>query len=145
MDGDFRINVGEILKNIGSMEVISIYFPLLRKTILIDTRFTVDDPPMVKVVPMASSVEERNRVLRRLRPHFPRPKAIAIVPWPKYVESLVQLGIWGKVLERLVDSGHKAAVQACDLALEEVYLLEREELSAVIKGENYHTLWARSR
>jgi hypothetical protein len=100
---------------------------------------------MVKVVPMASSVEDRHRALRRLRPRFPRPKTITIIPWPKYAESLVRLGLWQKVLERFVHSGHKETVQACNRVLEEVYGLEREELAAVITGENYHTLWARSR
>ena len=145
MDGDFRINLDEVLKNIGSAEVISIYFPLLRKTILIDTRFTEEDPPMIRIVPMAYTPEERNRALRRLRPHFPRPKAITVVPWPKYVESLVHFGVWRKVLERLVYSGHKEAVQTCNQVLEEMYELEMEELSAVITGENYHTMWSRSR
>ena len=145
MDGDFRVNLDELFRNIANAEVISIYLPLLRKNILIDFRFTEEDPPMVKVVPMASSVEERNRTLRRLRPHFPRPKSITVVPWPKYVESLVHLGVWRKVLERFVYSGHKEAVQACNQVLEEMYELEMEELSAVITGENYHTMWARSR
>lgn len=145
MDGDFRIDVEEVLRNIDSAEVISIYFPLLRKTILIDTRFTEEDAPMVKIVPMASSVDERNRSLRRLRPHFPRPRSITVVPWPKYVESLVQLGVWQKVMERFVYSGHKEAVQECSLVLEDMYGLELDELSAVIKGDNYHTMWARSR
>ena len=45
MDGDFRIDLEEVLKNIDSAEVISIYFPLLRKTILIDTRFTEEGFP----------------------------------------------------------------------------------------------------
>ena len=145
MDGDFRIDLDEVLKNIDSAEVISIYFPLLRKTILIDTRFTEEDPPMIRIVPMATTPEERHRVLRRLRPHFPKPKAITVVPWPKYVESLVHLGVWRKVLERFVYSGHKEAVQACNQVLEEMYELEIEELSAVITGENYHTMWARLR
>lgn len=145
MDGDFRIDLDEVLKNIDIADVISIYFPILRKTILIDTRFTEEDPPMIRIVPMVTTPEERHRVLRRLRPHFPRPKAITVVPWPKYVESLVRLGIWRKVLERFVYSGHKEAVQACNQVLEEMYELEMEELSAVITGENYHTMWARSK
>ena len=145
MDGDFRVNLDELLRNIATWEVISIYFPLLRKSILIDTRFTEEDPPMVKVVPMASSVEDRHRALRWLRPRFPRPKTITIIPWPKYAESLVRLGLWQKVLERFVHSGHRETVQACNRVLEEVYGLEREERAAVITGENYHTLWARAR
>ena len=44
MDGDFRVNLEELLRKIDNAEVISIYFPLLRKTILVDTRFTMEDP-----------------------------------------------------------------------------------------------------
>ena len=145
MDGDFRIDLDEVIRNIDRAEVISIYFPLLRKTILIDTRFTEEDQPMVKIVPMASNADERYRVLKRLRPRFPRPKANTVVSWPKYVESLVRLGVWRKVMERFVYSGHKDAVQACDRVLEDMSVLEMEELSAVITGENYHTMWTRSR
>ena len=32
MDGDFRINLEELLRNIGNAEVISLYFPILGKT-----------------------------------------------------------------------------------------------------------------
>ena len=145
MDGDFRIDLDEIFRNIDGADVISIYFPLLRKTLLIDTRFSEEDPPMVKVVPMVGTIEERRRALRRMRPQFSRPKEITVVPWPKYVESLVQLGVWQRVLERFVYSGHREAVQACNSALEEMRSLEKEEFSAVIKGENYHTMWARRR
>lgn len=145
MDGDFRLDLDEVLRNIDVAEVISIYFPVLRKAMLIDTRFTVEDPPMVKVVPMAASIEERNRALRKLRPHFPKPKSITVVPWPKYVDSLVRLGVWQKIVERLVDSGHKETVRECKRVLEEMQLLEMKELSAVITGENYHTMWARTR
>ena len=143
MDGDFRIDLDDLLKNVNTAEVISIYFPVLRKTILVDTRFTAEDPPMVRIVPMASSLEERQRSLRRLRPQFPRPRSITVVPWPKYVDSLVELGVWSKVLERFAYSGHKEAVQACNNVLKEVHKLEKDELGAVISGENYHTVWAR--
>lgn len=143
MDGDFRINLEDVLRNIYSAEIISIYFPLLRKTILIDTRFSESDPPMVKIVPMALTVDERNRALRKLRPNFPTSRSLTVIPWPKYVESLVDLGIWAKVIERFVDSGYKEAVQECNIVLEEMYGLEMEELSAVIRGENYHTMWSR--
>ena len=105
MDGDFRIDVDEVFRNIDGADVISIYFPLLRKTLLIDTRFSEEDPPMVRVMPMVRTVEERRRALRRLRPQFSRPREIAIVPWPKYVDSLVHLGVWQRVLDRILHLG----------------------------------------
>ena len=87
MDGDFRIDLDDLLKNVNTADVVSIYFPVLRKTILIDTRFTAEDPPMIRIVPMAGSLEERQRSLRKLRPQFPRPNSITVVPWPKYVTA----------------------------------------------------------
>lgn len=145
MDGDFRIDLDDLIKNVDTAEVISIYFPVLRKTILVDTRCTLEDPPMVRIVQMAGSLEERQRSLRKLRPQFSRPKSITVVPWPKYVDSLVDLGVWSKVLERIAYSGHKEAVQRCDQVLNEVRRLEKNELAAVINGDNYHTVWARNR
>ena len=145
MDGDFRIDLDDLLKSVNTADVVSIYLPVLRKTILIDTRFTAEDPPMIRIVPMAGSLEERQRSLRKLRPRFPRPKSITVVPWPKYVDSLVQLGVWSKVLERFAYSGHKEAIQVCNDVLQEVRRLEKNELGAVISGENYHTVWARKR
>ena len=143
MDGDFRIDLDDLLKNVNTAEVITFYFPVLRKTILVDTRFTIDDPPMVRIVQMAGSLDERQRSLRKLRPQFSRPESITVVPWPKYVDSLVDLGVWSKVLERIAYSGHKEAVQQCDEVLREIRRLEKNELAAVISGENYHTVWAR--
>ena len=143
MDGDFRINIEDMARQLDSAEVISIYPPFLRRTILIDARFTDKVPPMVRLVAMAVSVEERTRVLRRLRPEFPKPKAIAVLPWPRYIESLIYLGLWPKILQRFAESGHKETVRACSRVIDRVQRLEADELAAVIKGENYHTMWSR--
>ena len=74
MDGDFRINLDDMARHLDSAEVISIYLPFLRRTILIDARFTDKVPPMVRLVAMAVSVEERTRVLRRLRLNSRNPR-----------------------------------------------------------------------
>ncbi len=141
MDGDFRLDLGEITKNIETADVICIYFPLLRKTLIVDTRSDVEDPPIVKLVPMADSIEERFRSVRRLRPRFPRPESITVIPWPKYVDSMVRLGIWDKLVKRFVTSGHKTAIKSCVDVLEELRQLEKAELAAVIAGDHYHTVW----
>ena len=145
MDGDFRIDLDEAFRNIEVSEVISIYFPLFRKTLLIDARYSQEESPMVKIVPMALSIEERSRTLKKLRPNFEKPKSITVLPWPKYVNSLVGLGIWEKVLQRLVDSGHTGVIKRCSRLLDDLYEFESKELAAVIQGDNYQTMWARTR
>ena len=141
MDGDFRLDLEEIGRNIDSVDVISIFFPLLRKTLLLDTRLDIEDGPMVKVVPMLDSVEERFKSLKRLRPRLPRPDSITVIPWPKHVSSLKRLGIWAKIVQRIATTGRKDATVVCDKCYQDLLELDNAELAAVIKGDSYYTLW----
>ena len=141
MDSDFRIDIGEVCRAIDLGEIIALYFPLLRKTLLMDTRTNAVDGPMIKVVPMASSPEERFRELIRMRPRFPKPESISIVPWPKYVHSLVDTGVWDSIVRRFLEIGPPQIVRDCEACLMELYAVEREEIRRAISGENYETLW----
>jgi hypothetical protein len=141
MDSDFRIDIGEVKRAIDYGEIIALYFPLLRKTLLMDTRTTPVDGPLIKAVPMAASAEERFRELVRMRPRLPKPESINIVPWPKYVETLVRLGVWDNIVRRFIEIGSPEIVRQCEAALEELRQVERDEIRRVITGENCETLW----
>lgn len=141
MDTDFRMDVEEINRNIDTAEVMGIYFPLIRKTLLVDTRSDAVDGPMIRVVPMVNSMEERFRNLRRLRPRLPRPESITLIPWPKYLPSLKRLGIWDRMVQRFVNAGDMDAVCACEETFNELIELEKREIVEAIKGEHYTTLW----
>ena len=142
-DSDFRINLEDALKNITASEVISVYFPMLRKSLLIDIRVSFEETPMIGIAPMVSSIEERSRSLKKLRPSLEIPKSITVLPWPKYIRSLVDLGVWDTILNKLVESGDKELLKRSKLVLEELYVLELRELATVIRGDNYHTIWTR--
>jgi hypothetical protein len=141
MDSDFRIDVNEVHRAIDVGEIIALYFPLLRKTLLMDTRATALDGPMIKVVPMATSPEERFRELVRLRPRFPKPESISIIPWPKYAASLVRLEVWDHIVRRFLEIGPPEIVRQCDECLQEIYRAERKEIRRAITGHEYETLW----
>ena len=143
MDMDFPVDVEEISRIIDGTEVMTVFMPMLRKTLLLDLRCTSETPPFIRVVAMARGPEERIRFLRRVRPSFPRPENITIIPWPKFVDSIVRLGVFDRILQRVAATGYPSAVQECHQALQELRQLERAELAAVIRGENYHTVWAR--
>src|SRR4051812_20468969 len=87
MDNEFGLDLREIIKKFENAEVLSVYFPLLAKTLVIDMRSDDESEPLVRIVPMVNSVEERFRSLRRMRPRFRRPESITLVPWPKYVDA----------------------------------------------------------
>ena len=142
MNSDFIEDLEQTQKIIDDAEVMSLFIPGLRKAVVIDRRFNDTEGPLVRIMPMTASPQERLRSIRRLRPNFPRLHNLAAVPWPRYVDSLVTLGLWGHVVQRFVDSGHEEAVAACEWVLDELRRLEKAELAAVVSGENYHTIWA---
>ncbi|MDO8751514.1 MAG: hypothetical protein Q7K03_10290 [Dehalococcoidia bacterium] len=143
MDGDFDLELNEIHHAVSDAEVVSIFFPLIRKSLIIDTRCSVREGPMVRLVPQAGSWEERYRSLQRMRPRFPRPDSLVALPWPRHVGSLVQSGAVEWIRRRLEESGYSKPLLALDKAIEEVRRLERLELAAAVLGERYHTIWSR--
>lgn len=143
MDSDFRFDVGEVNRSIDSAEVIALYFPLLRKTLLMDFRTNDVDGALIKVVPMANTPEERFQSLLKMRPRFGRPESITIIPWVKYAHSLIDMGIWEHVVRRLADTGSVEAVRESERSYQELERLERRELRRALTGENYETLWGK--
>lgn len=142
MDNDFVFDLDEIMNSINSAEVMSIFFPTFRKAVIIDTRSNADTRPMVKIMPMVASPQERLRSIRRLRPGFPRVHNLTVVPWPRYVDSLVSLGLWGRIVRRFDESGEADMVKQCEEVLADLKRLEKEEMAAVIRGDNYQTIWS---
>lgn len=142
MDSDFVFDLDDVIKNVDNSEVMSIFFPNFRKAMVIDMRSNQTDGPMVRVMAMAASPQERLRSIRRLRPGFPRVRNLTVVPWPRYVDSLVSMGIWDKIVQRFERAGKTKAVEDCQNALEELKQLEKQELAAVVRGDNYHTIWS---
>jgi hypothetical protein len=141
MDNDFRIDLSEIARSIDGAEIITVFFPILRKTLLIDTRYDVEDDPLVRIMPMVSGPEERLRTIRKLRPNFPAPERIAFIPWPKYMASLVRLGIYDMVEARLQRIGREKPINELRLALKTIQEMEQTEIASAIDGKGYRTLW----
>jgi len=141
VDFDFRLDLTEVIRAVEAGEVVAVYFPLLRKTLLIDSRSTAVDGPMIKIVPMVATPEERLRALRKLRPRFPRPESITIIPWPKYVASLDRLGIWERIVGRFVNLGFPEAVRQCEASYQELIAMEQGEILHAVSGEGYESMW----
>ena len=141
-DDDFGNDLDEIARNIDDAEVISIFFPTLRRSVVIDTRTNEHDGAMVRLMPMVASPQERLRSLRRLRPSFPRVQNLALIPWLRYVESLLKLGVWPRVVSRLKSAGQDAAAAECGEILKELQAVEKAEMASAVRGENYHTIWS---
>ena len=141
MDNDFDLNINEIVQTIQSAEVLTLRFVVVSQRLLVDTRFSAIDGPLLKLVPPVKTPEERFRNLKQLRPRFRLPEKICSVWWPKHVQTLATAGVWPAIVQRIIDSGYPGAAQQCEDAFRDLLLQEREEVKSAILGTGYQSLW----
>jgi len=143
MDQEFRIDLAEVRSSVMRAEVITVHFPYFRETLLLDTRRSSSEPPLVRIRPSVASVDERINDIRNLRPRFGRPESITYIPWPKFVASLKESGVWEIILDRMVMAGG----QPMEVELERLYRRLRKdewnEYRKAIAGKDYKTVWER--
>jgi hypothetical protein len=141
---EFGMNLDEVMEVIDSAEVLVIRFAILDKRLLIDARHDDVDGPLLKLVPKASSVEDRFRSLRELRPRFPLPEKIVSFTWPRQMGTFRLAGLWSRIVDRLVASGQKGVKEQCEAVFGELVEEEKAEvLTAIRGGPSYQSLWER--
>lgn len=139
------------LEDASQVEVWVVYFPAIRRSLIVDTRSNALDRPMIRLVGMVNSIEERIESIRQLRPRFPKVEKIVFVPLPLDVASIERSVLWAKVTEKFVETGDSESLQACETALAELSALERQvkehhnNRGAVEGGLGFETIWERSR
>jgi hypothetical protein len=143
LDFGYGDSVDGVFKFIENAEVLAVFFPKFGQSVVVDVRHKEGEPPLVRVVPMARSIADRLRTIKRMRPALPRPQDILAVPWVGYVDAMKTLGLWGKVLGRIEQTGFPGALEDAENAFNELVRMERRELAQLIMGDQYETLWAR--
>ncbi len=142
MDDDDQF-LNQVLSGIAEAEVITIFFPLLHRAIVIDTRMDERSGQMVKVMPQANSMNERIRSIERMRPQLGKVRSILGVPWMKSVRRLDDDGVIQRLVNRLSAAGMPPASAEAAIrdAAEQLWRLERIAFVRMIKGEGFRTLW----
>lgn len=143
MDNFIKVNMAQITRAVDTADVLVVGFTIFPERLMVDNRHDYHDPPMIKVVRPVSSVEERIAELRELRPRFPAPERFIFFVWPKRVATLVEMGIWRRITQRCLSSGHWDVSRQCEEALRELNKLESEEIFQAIKGQKYQSIWER--
>ncbi len=143
MDTDYAIDLEAVFEVIDSADVIIFRFVTIPQRLLLDARHTEAEGPFLKTVPRATSLEERFKALKQLRPHFKIPEKISAIWWPKYMHSLRDSGVWERLLGRLTREGYPRLADAAEEVMRELCQRERAEILNAITGSGYHTLWER--
>jgi hypothetical protein len=144
MENDFGLDIQEIIKVIDTAEVLVVRFAIVDKRLLVDARRNEEEGPLIKLVPRATSVEERFRHLKQIRPRFPLPERIMSFMWPRHVELLQKSGVWQRIVDRLEALGGAGTGDQCEAAYQELLSEEKAQVVAAIRGEaGYQSLWER--
>lgn len=124
-------------------DVISIFFPLLRRALVVDVRREGDAQPMIRVMGQVNSMEERITSIEAERPELGKIRSILGVPWLKSVRGLEEGGVVDSLVQRLADSGMPPEVARTGLrkAINSLWGIERLAFVSLIRGEGYKTLW----
>lgn len=144
MESDFGVDLAEIRRVIDTADVMLVRFALIEKRLLVDIRENDIDGAMIRLVPRASSMEERFRSLKQLRPRFPVPEKLMSFWWPRQIESLAASGVWDHLTRRLSELGDPRVVEESRRVYQELLDEERREVARAIRGEGYQSLWEAS-
>jgi hypothetical protein len=137
--------LSQVLSGIAEAEIITIFFPLLRRALVIDTRHDEQTEHMIRVMPQASSMDERIGSIEKLRPQFGKVHSILGIPWMKSVRALREQQITDRLIDRLqrADMPRSKAVDMLNKTLDQLWRLERLGFERMIKGDGYSTLWTK--
>jgi hypothetical protein len=142
MGADYGIDLDEVRRVVDAAEVLVVRLAVTDRRLLIDARTNDDFGPMIKVVPKATSAEERFRSLKIMRPRFRVPERILTFQWPRHARALEEAGVWGHIARRLVGLGWPETAAQCDEAFRQLIDEERAvERNAIVGGEGFETLW----
>ncbi len=142
---DYGLDLDEVARVIDAAEVLVVRFAILDKRLLVDARTSDTEGPLITVVSKASSVEERFKALKQMRPRLPLPDRIMSFMWPRQMETFRASGLWEKIEGRMVSLGGEQMLDACKAVFAELEKEEKAEVVAAIRGgETYQSLWERS-
>ncbi len=135
------IDLEELQKVVDKCDVFTIGFRLFPERLIVDTRTTGQEGPMVEVVEPVATVEERFFWLGKRRSALGVPQQFTFFVWPHSIRFLSECGLAEMVRLRL-SSVQPEATPLVDSALNQLQRLEDHAVRDAITGRNYHALWA---
>ncbi len=139
------VNLAEVEKVVDLCDVFTIVFRLFPERLLVDSRTSSQDGPLVALVEPVATVEERYHWLGRKRPSFGPPERFMFFLWPHSIAMLEQCGVVARIRHRCEATESPEAASTFDGVMAILRERERQATRAAITGEDYRTLWPSER
>lgn len=138
------IDLDEVNKVVEKCDVFTIGFRIFPERLIVDSRLSGEEGPMMEVVEPVATVEERFFWLGKRRPSFGVPEQFTFFIWPHSIRFLRECGLEDRIRGR-VTAEWPPAGEALDAAIARLEQLERRAVLDAITGKNHHTLWVAKR
>ena len=143
-DHEFRMDLDEVRRSVARADVITVHFLYFRETLLLDARTSATERPLTRIRPAVNTIDDRIKDIRSLRPRFGRPESLTYIPWPKFVRSLIESGVWDVLVDRMVAAGGVALEAEMERLYRRLRKDEWREYRHAIAGTGYKALWVRN-
>ena len=119
-------NLENVKETILESDVVSIFFPFLGKSVIIDSRTNNTEGPILLLTDMVKTPKERVDSLKQMRP-----------------STLNSSGIWGGILDKMFKLGQEKPHTDVDQIMHVLENLERIYLIEVMTGPTWETTWTK--
>jgi hypothetical protein len=139
------IDLEEVRKVVDNCDVFTIGFRLFPQRLIVDTRTTNEEGPMLELVEPVGTVEERFFWLGQRRPQFGVPQSFTFFVWPNSIRYLEESGMMDRIRQRIypLDTEDGNIGRSVAESMIRLHALESKATFDAIRGQNYHTLWER--
>ncbi len=141
-ENGLEIDLDAVNAVLAKVDVLTIGFNTFPERLLVDTRATQWEGPLVAIVGPVETIQERYQWLGQHRGGFGAPEGFTYFVWPQTVRSLVERDVLAPLRARLeaVSSEGDSALRD---TLRRLLAIEREAWREAIRGgEAWKTLWA---
>jgi hypothetical protein len=135
--------VDQVLMAVKGAEVLSIFFPRVGRSLILDCRRLDNEGPTVILDGMVESPEARLQSFQRMRPSLPLPSQLTLAPWPGAVRVFAEVGLLEAFVDRCQDEGGDALADQATERFSELQRLERDGLRSLVRGDGMYTIWKR--
>ena len=137
--------ISQVISTINDAEVMTIFFPHLGRSLVVDTRRSVEDGPLFRLMNQVNSMEERMGSIEKMRPTLGKIHSIHGIPWTKSLRTMRDNDVLATIIGRLTSNGMPLATaerQVMD-AFRTLLSVEHAQWVDLINGESpvYKTLW----
>ena len=137
------VDFEEINKLVQEADVFVVGFSNFPERLLVDSRTSHKEIPLVQVVEPSTGARARLAWLMRRRPSLGQPEQFSFFSWPHSPSFMRETGVWDRIRHQVNAENDLNVDSQCEQAIRQLQNLDMQATLAVLRGDRCLTLWPR--